>query len=194
MSPAATMTVDDAQQRVLASADELFYGRGIAAVTMSDVRDRSGVSLRRLYSLYPSKKDLVAAWLSDRHDTWMSWFTASVARHASTGTDALLATFDAVEEWINSPVYRGCGFINSIAETSEIDDRHRTIIASHKRDLINHLAALATRDHPASPAWLPQAIAVILDGAFVQCAIFNSTEPLRAAKLAAQQLLETTKA
>ena len=193
MSPAATMTIDDAQQRVLASADELFYSRGIAAVTMSDVRNRSGVSLRRLYSLYPAKKDLVAAWLGDRHDTWMGWFTESVDRHASAGTDALLATFDVVEEWINSPVYRGCGFINSIAETTEIDDRHRMIIASHKRDLINHLAALATRDHPTSPAWLPQAIAVILDGAFVQCAIFKSTEPLRAAKLAVRQLLETTK-
>ena len=193
MSPAATMTVDDAQQLVLASADELFYSQGIAAVTMSDVRDSSGVSLRRIYSLYPAKKDLVAAWLADRHDTWMRWFIASVDRHASAGTDALVATFDVVEEWINSPLYRGCGFINSIAETSEIDDRHRTIIASHKRDLVNHLAALATRDHPTSPAWLPQAIAVILDGVFVQCAIFKSAAPLRAGKLAARQLLETTK-
>ncbi len=193
MSPAATISVDDAQQRVLAAADELFYGRGIAAVTMADVRDSAGVSLRRLYSLYPTKKDLVAAWLNDRHDSWMNWFTAAVDRHTAKGTEPLLATFDAVEEWVNTPEYRGCGFINSIAETSEIDERHREIIAAHKRDLINHLASLATRDRRKSPKWLPEALAVILDGVFVQCAIFNSTDPLKAAKRAAAHLLESTK-
>lgn len=191
MSPAATMTVDDALKRVLAAADELFYQRGIAAVTMADVRDQSGVSLRRLYSLFPTKKDLVAGWLNDRHATWMSWFSASVDQHTSAGGDALLATFDAVEAWIASPSYRGCGFINAIAETGEIDDRHREIIASHKRDLLTHLTALALRDHPASPAWLPDALAVILDGVFVQCAVFQSTGPLQAARHAARHLIET---
>jgi AcrR family transcriptional regulator len=187
------MSIDDAQHRVLAAADELFYGEGIAAVTMADVRDRSGVSLRRLYSLYPTKKDLVAGWLSDRHDTWMRWFTSSVDRHIAKGTDPLLAVFDAVEEWINSPTYRGCGFINSIAETSEIDERHRAVIAAHKRDLINHIASLATRNRRKGPKWLPAALAVILDGVFVQCAIFSGTEPLKAARRAVVQLIESTR-
>jgi len=190
MSPAATMTLDDAERSILAAADELFYGRGIAAVAMSDVRDRSGVSMRRLYSLYPSKSELVAGWLNDRHHSWMNWFTAAVDRHTATGTDALLATFDAIGEWIADPRYRGCGFINSMAETSEIDDGHRSIIAGHKRDLVAHLTTLATRDHPGAPEWLPVAFGVLLDGAIVQCAIFGNAKPLAAARRAARQLLE----
>ena len=184
------MDDDEATRAILDAADALFYARGIAAVTMSEVRDRSGVSMRRLYACYPSKADLVAGWLDDRHGSWMHWFTAAVERHVATGTDALLATFDAVDEWITSPGYRGCAFVNAIAETAEIDERHRTIIAGHKRDLVAHLAALATRDHPDAPDWMPSAIGVLLDGAFVQCAVFGSDHPLAAARAAACSILE----
>ena len=191
MSPAATMSPDAAQRSVLRAADELFYAHGISGVVMSDIRDASGVSMRRLYALYPSKNELVAAWLTDRHDTWMAWFASSVERHVSGGADPVLATFDAIAEWVTSPGYRGCAFINSLAETSDIDDTHRTIIAAHKRDLVEHLAQLAARDHSNAPSWLPAALAVIVDGAIVQCTVFASTDPLDAARSAVHQLLET---
>ena len=106
MSPAATKGRAESAVAVLAAADALFYERGIAGVGMVDVRDASGVSLRRLYTLYPSKRDLVAAWLDDRHVRWMAWFTTSVSRLAGGGTDPLLATFDAIEEWVHAPGYR----------------------------------------------------------------------------------------
>jgi hypothetical protein len=73
-----------------------------------------------------------------------------------------------------------------------MDDTHRTIIATHKRDLVEHLAHLAARDHPNAPPWLPAALAVVVDGAIVQCTIFASTDPLDAARSAVRQLLETT--
>ena len=185
------MPIDESRRCVLRAAGELFYAHGISGVVMSDIRDASGVSMRRLYAMYPSKSELVAAWLTDRHDTWMAWFASSVERHVAGGADAVLATFDSIAEWVSAPGYRGCAFINSLAETSEIDDSHRTIIAAHKRDLIEHLAALATRDHPNAPPWLPAALAVIVDGAIVQCTIFASTDPLDAARSAVHQLLET---
>jgi AcrR family transcriptional regulator len=141
--------------------------------------------------MYPSKGELVAAWLTDRHDRWMAWFDSSVERHIAGGSDAVLATFDAIDEWTTMPGYRGCAFINSLAESSEIDASHRTIIADHKRDLVEHLGALATRDHPAAPPWLAPALAVVIDGTIVQCTIFSSTEPLDAAREAVRRLLET---
>jgi hypothetical protein len=103
-----------------------------------------------------------------------------------------MATLDAIGEWVTSPGYRGCAFINSLAETSAIDDRHRTIIAAHKRDLIDHLALLAARDHPDAPSWLPAALGVILDGAIVQCTVFGTADPLDAARYAVHHLLETS--
>ena len=192
MSPAATMSTDESRRAVLRAADELFYARSITGVAMSDIRDASGVSMRRLYAMYPSKHSLVAGWLTDRHDTWMAWFTASVQRHVAAGADPVLATFDAIAEWVATPGYRGCAFINSIAETSEMDDALRSIIAAHKRELLEHLAQLITRAHPDAPSWLPAALAVIVDGAIVQCAIFAGNAPLDAARAAVSQLLEAS--
>jgi AcrR family transcriptional regulator len=191
MSPTATMSTDAAQRAVLRAADELFYAHGIAGVVMSDIRDTSGVSMRRLYAMYPSKSELVAAWLADRHETWMTWFTTSLDRHVAAGADPVLATFDAIADWVTAPGYRGCAFINSLAETSELNDSHRTIIAAHKRDLVAHLARLAARDHPDAPPWLGGALAVIVDGAIVQSTIFAGTGPVDAARSAVRQLLES---
>jgi AcrR family transcriptional regulator len=185
------MSKNEARRSVLRTADDLFYAHGISEVVMSDIRDGSGVSMRRLYAMHPSKSDLVAAWLTDRHEMWMAWFTTSVERHIAAGTDPVVAAFDAIAEWVAAPGYRGCAFINSLAETSAIDDTHRAIIAAHKRDLVEHLGRLAARDHPSAPSWFPAALAVIVDGAIVHCTIFGGTEPLEAARSAVHQLLET---
>lgn len=179
----------DPARAVLDAADTLFYERGIAGVGMADIRDAAGVSLRRLYALHPSKRDLVSAWLHDRHDRWMAWFTTGVDRRTAGGTDALVATFDALREWAASPRFRGCAFLNSIAETSEIDDEHRAIVADHKRALLDHLATLAARDHPSAPPWTAAAIGVLIDGAIVQTAVFGDEAPILAARAAAVQLL-----
>ena len=197
MSPAATFTIDDADRLILDTADTLFYERGISGVGMAEIRDASGVSLRRIYGLYPSKRDLVAAWLNDRHDRWMRWFTDTVDRHVARGADPVLAAFDALREWRRSPGYRGCAFINAIAEPMEIDDQHRAIVADHKRSLVGHLATLATRNtqatrtRPQTPAWFAAALAVLIDGAIVQSVIFGNDKPIAAARKAAAQLQKT---
>jgi AcrR family transcriptional regulator len=181
--------VEFADVAILAAADRLFYERGVAGVGMDDVRDAAGVSLRRLYSLYPSKRDLVAAWLRDRHERWMTWFRDAVESAVARGEDPVVATFGAIEEWASAPTYRGCAFLNVVAETTEIDDEHRAIAAGHKRDLVRHLASLAARAHPGAPEWLPGALGVLIDGCIVQAAVFGSVEPVRDARRAAAQLV-----
>lgn len=190
MSPAATIDDETARAAVLRSANEVFYARGIAGVGMADIRDESGVSLRRLYHLYPSKRELVAAWLRDRHANWMEWFTGSVERRARSGREPLLAAFDAIAEWAGSPGYRGCAFVNSAAEAAEIDDTHREIIAAHKESLVAYLVSLATDGGYALPDRLGRMIAVLLDGAMVEAAVLSSSEPIDAAREAASVLVE----
>jgi AcrR family transcriptional regulator len=191
MTGGSTQTIIQTdERRILDAADSLFYARGIAAVGMADVRDAAGVSLRRLYATYPSKRELVAAWLNDRHLRWMAWFTTTVDALVAAGVEPLLATFDALDEWVASPGYRGCAFLNAIAETTEIDDSHRAIVADHKRSLMHHLATLAAPRSDRSAAWLPDAIAVLIDGAIVQSAVFGTNAPITTARRAAARLLE----
>ena len=50
--------MDDAtaEQQVLGAADRLFNEHGIRTVGMDQIRDASGVSLKRLYRLFPAKE------------------------------------------------------------------------------------------------------------------------------------------
>ena len=184
-------TLDDATARaaVLEAADRVFYARGVAGVAMADIRDESSVSLKRLYGLYPSKRDLAAAWLDARHVTWMTWFTGAVERIAATGVEPLLAAFDAIGGWAATPGYRGCAFINTSAEITEIDATHRAIVAAHKAALIDYLAGLARAADLRRPDELAATMAVLLDGAIVQAAVFDSVGPIESARVAATSVL-----
>lgn len=180
MSPTATLTVDDAREAVLATADDLFYRRGIGAVTLADIRDHSGVSLRRLYSMYPHKSDLVAGWLTQRHDTWMAMFIGGIDDRLETGSTSCDAIFDSLGAWLVATDYRGCGFINTLAETGDVTAEHRAIIRRHKQSLIDALPRFTA--YPAS-------LAVLIDGAIVQASVFSSIDPVAASRVAAAPLV-----
>jgi AcrR family transcriptional regulator len=180
---AATINAAEAQRALLDAADELFYERGIAAVSMADVRDASGLSMRRVYTLAESKADLIAQWLRHRHLMWSSGFRDRVNGHLAEGTQPLDAVFNALADWMTETNFRGCGFINTHAEASELTAEHQEIIRSHKAELATTLDTIVGDG---------AALAVLIDGAIVQAAIFRTTEPIEHARRAASALLNET--
>jgi AcrR family transcriptional regulator len=173
---ATTLTREQAQASILAAADELFYPNGVGSVTMAHVRDQSGASLRRLYSLYPAKSDLITGWLTFRHEQWLSWFADEIERAVELGAERVDAVFDTLEAWLTDTGFRGCGFINTLLEMHQLTDDHRRIIEDHKHDMTQVLA-----EYTADPA----AMAVLVDGAIVQAAIYQNLHPVNAARRAA---------
>ncbi|MEV0057850.1 helix-turn-helix domain-containing protein, partial [Saccharopolyspora shandongensis] len=101
-----------ARERVLEAAAELFYARGIQAVGMDAVRNASGVSLKRLYQLFPSKEALVLEFLKQRDARWRRALADYVDTRA-TPDERIFAVFDWLYKWFSEPDYRGCAFINS---------------------------------------------------------------------------------
>jgi AcrR family transcriptional regulator len=174
------LAADDRRDDVLRAADELFYRNGISAVTMADIRDRSGVAFRRLYSLFPRKADLVTGWLTRRHDTWMAMFEAGIDDRLADGSGTVDAIFGSLEAWLVATEFRGCGFINTLAETGEVTEEHRAVIRAHKQALVDSLRRYTDQ---------PMALAVLIDGAIVQASVFASTASVAAARSAAKQLI-----
>lgn len=179
---AATITEADARTALLEAADALFYERGVVDVSMADVRDLSGLSMRRVYTIADSKSTLIAAWLRHRHETWMSGFLGRVRNSRAAGESAVGGIFLALEQWMVDTDFRGCGFINTYAESAETTEEHREIIRDHKRALAEILDELAGHG---------DALAVLVDGAIVQASIFQHVDPIRAARKAATDLIET---
>ena len=87
------MDDETARALVLDAADRLFYEHGIRAVGMDQVRDDSGVSLKRLYKMFPAKEHLAEAVLRRRDQS----FQRALAEHVATLPDPrarLLSVFD----------------------------------------------------------------------------------------------------
>jgi hypothetical protein len=135
-----------------------------------------------LYSLFPRKSDLVAGWLTRRHDTWMAAFEHGIDDRIADGAGPVDAIFGSLESWLVATEFRGCAFINTLAETGEVTDEHRAIIRAHKQALVDSLSRYTDR---------PMALAVLIDGAIVQASVFASTAPVDAARRAAVTLLDS---
>jgi len=180
VNPPATTSRDQARTQLEQAADRLFYRNGVVGVTVAAIRDESGVSLRRIYEICPSKADLIALWLRHRHSTWTAEFTGEVGRAIAGGTAPIDAVFAALEAWMVETEFRGCGFINTHAETSELTDEHIEIIQEHKRGLAAFLDDVVGHG---------DAIAVLIDGAIVQASMFSSVEPIGQARATAAALI-----
>lgn len=179
MNPPATNTTAAARVALADAADRLFYERGISAVSMASLRDASGVSFRRMYELCPSKSDVVTLWLEHRHELWTRDFERHVEAELAAGHEPVDAVFAALDAWMVDTGFRGCGFINSHAETTHLSSKHRQLIADHKRALASYLDQLCGHG---------DALAVLVDGAIVQSSIFASSTPIAHARTAAVAL------
>lgn len=165
---------------MLDAAEELMYAGGVRAVGMDDIRDRSGVSLRALYGLFPTKHDLVVAWLEDRHHRWAQWFSGQTRTAPAVIDERVRAGFTALTSWAGSPDFHGCAFVRAVAEHGD-DARVRAVALKHKDWLRGFfLEELANCGREPDPRLALQ-LAVLVDGGLVQAAFGAGPAATRAA-------------
>src|SRR5258705_13201216 len=92
------------QERILATTDRLFYEQGIRAVGVDTIAAEAGVSKRTLYNYYPTKDDLIAAYLTARFK--------HIAPSDAPAREQILAYFDRLERLVTEGGLRGCPHVN----------------------------------------------------------------------------------
>jgi AcrR family transcriptional regulator len=117
----------NARERILEAAYELFSRRGIQAVGVDAVIERSGVARQTLYRHFGSKQELVLAFLERREELWTrGWLQAAIEERSTDPEERLLAIFDVFDEWFRTRDFEGCSFINVLLEHPEqADPIHR---------------------------------------------------------------------
>ena len=168
------------QTKVLDAAEELFYDRGIHAVGMDDIRTISGVSLKRLYQLFPSKEALVVGYLERRDRRWRGSLADFVA--AGTG-DRVLLMFDWLHDWFAEPGFRGCAFINSFGEMGTTSAAIMSIVRHHKDALRAYVISVCPDVAVADQVLL------LIDGAITIAAITRDPSAAHRAQAAAARLI-----
>src|SRR5438094_2588464 len=100
-----------ARQRIVLSTYELFSRHGVRAVGVDAVVARSGVAKKTLYLHYPSKEELVLAFLRRREELWTrGWLEQGVERRSGSPAERLLAVFDVFDRWFHRSDFEGCAF------------------------------------------------------------------------------------
>jgi len=150
------------RERILAAAHALFYRDGIRATGIDRVIAQAGVTKVTFYRQFPSKDELVMAFLERRHAVWMDWFRQALGRHG--GTPA--AVVPALREWLGSDDFRGCAFINSVGELGPVQQAVLVAARAHKQEMAAALAALLPAGRGRSAR--SRAMALAVDGAIVQ--------------------------
>src|SRR6202011_4744042 len=107
------------KERILETADRLFYLRGIRAVGVDTIAAEIGISKRTLYNHFPSKDALIKAYLE-------RWFVQARPSDKSP-VEQILATFDSLERRFSAKDFRGCPFVNAVAELGRKDRAIQTI-------------------------------------------------------------------
>ncbi|MEU0110396.1 TetR/AcrR family transcriptional regulator [Streptomyces sp. NPDC006251] len=176
----------EARERALDAAEELFYGRGVQSVGMDDVRGASGVSLKRLYQLFPAKEQLVEAYLERRDARWRGRLAEYVERHGEP-EERILAVFDWLGGWFGEPDFRGCAWINAYGELGATSARVAAQVRAHKRAFREYLDSLVAA--AGLPAALGGQLFLLAEGAMVTAGVTRSAGPAAEAREAARLLL-----
>jgi AcrR family transcriptional regulator len=160
-----------ARERILLTAHDLFYCDGIRATGIDRVIAKAGVTKVTFYRHFPSKNDLIQAYLEYRHTRWMAWFEDALRRNGSKqrGIAALVPT---LAEWLQDGRYRGCAFINSVGELGGALPEVIDIARRHKAEMTALIASLLPPSRQRSRD--AQTVAIAVDGAIVH-AQFDET-------------------
>jgi len=120
-----------ARERLLATASELFYREGIHAVGVDRIIAEAGITRATFYRHFPSKEDLVEAYLGVEDATIRGAFTA--AGQVTSEPRALLRlVIEGLADDVARHHTRGCPFINAAAEYPEEGSAVRERIATHR--------------------------------------------------------------
>jgi AcrR family transcriptional regulator len=157
-----------ARERLLCAAYELFSSRGIQAVGIEAILERSGVARQTLYRHFASKQDLALAFLRRREELWTrGWLQDEVHRRASAPRDRLLAIFDVFDEWFRAPGFEGCSFINVMLEHPDGTHALNRAAVAQLAGIREFLAELAAESGSADPDGLSRQWHILMKGSIV---------------------------
>lgn len=165
----------EARERLLATAGGLFYGEGIRAVGVDRLVSEARVTRATFYRHFPSKEDLVLAYLRGA-DARVREAVRDAVDPAPTAADALRALAATVAGDLTRPGFRGCAFLRAAAEFPDPADAvHREVVA-HREWFVGQLEDLFTavyRDEGpgARPARAARHFLMLRDGAMSAASI-----------------------
>jgi AcrR family transcriptional regulator len=157
------------RQRILESAYELFSHRAIGAVGIEEVIARASVAKATLYRHFPSKHELVLAFLERREQLWTyGWVEKEARLRGDTPEASLLAIFDLFDEWFHRDDFEGCSFVNVLLETADVRTEIGAASAMHLENIRGVVRTLAQETGLRDVEEFALSFHILMKGSIVQ--------------------------
>ncbi len=179
-----------ASDRILQTADELFYRHGTRAIGVDEIVAKAGATKPSLYRAFGSKDQLIAACMARQGERLWSDFDAAIEAHPDDPRAQVLAYMEAVAGQADRKRHRGCGLTNAIVENPEREHPGRVVAVGHKDMLRQRLRALTKAMGARKSKKLADSLLLLIEGAFITAQIFGADGPAGAARGAAEALIE----
>ncbi len=178
------------RMKILRSANSLFYGAGIRAVSVDAIAEKAGITKKTLYYHFRSKDDLIAAYLESRDQPNVRQFAAWFDAAEGTLAERMGAVFGELAKVAARPRWRGCGFLRTAAELAALPGHPAVKAASaHKKSLEAWLSGVIAADGRDDPDRLARHIILLIDGAFSSVLMHRDPAYIDSAGQAARVIL-----
>jgi AcrR family transcriptional regulator len=180
-----------ARNKVFEVAADLFYRKGVRAVGVEAIVKQADVAKISLYRSFPSKDDLVVAYLEDRNAAfWRQWDEA-FAPYESDPRAQLRAIMAYMARRTTQPGYRGCPFINYCAEFPEPPNPGRKVAEANKLEMRRRFIQISEALGARRPKQLADSLLLLVEGAYAISQTAGESEtPGAAIVWAAEALVE----
>jgi AcrR family transcriptional regulator len=172
-----------AKEKLFQTAARLFYQHGYRAIGVDTIAAESGVGKMTLYRHYPSKDDLIIAFLQDSNEEFWANFE-QIIQDAATPREKLLAFFESLQNYALSSACYGCPFINVATEYPQPDYPGHQVALEHKQSVRLRFRQLAVEADARQPEALADALLLLMDGAYMAARMFGPSPHNPAAHVA----------
>lgn len=178
-----------ARQKILNTANDLFYRNGIRSVGVDTIVEEAGVAKTSLYRWFPTKDDLVVAFLGWRDDVFWTQWDKVENQYQGQPRDELLGQLRWIAAYIDSDDYCGCPFLKASSEFAESDHPVRRAVQANKQQLRDRLRHLSAAVGALDPDLLADQLVLLVDGAFASSRASGVAGPARRLITTAETLI-----
>jgi AcrR family transcriptional regulator len=177
------------RDRIMQTASNLFYCRGIRAVGVDTIASEAGTNKMSFYRSFASKDELVAEYLRAEEREGWQWWDETVAEHAGNPRAQLEALFDVLVTNACQEGSRGCALANAAVEITEPDHPARPIVEKYKAEMRRRFRQLAHEMGAREPDSLGDALMLLWEGSYLTLITLGRHGPVEGAAKAARALI-----
>ncbi|NES30424.1 TetR family transcriptional regulator [Micromonospora terminaliae] len=162
----------EARQRLLTTATRIFYGEGIHSVGVDRIIAEAKVTRATFYRHFPGKEDLVLAYLRAADHAIREQVDAASAA-ALPAPDALRAIAESIARDIRSAGFRGCAFLNAVAEYPDPDHPVHQAVLAHRQWFLDTITTLLASIEETEAESGARHFVMLRDGAMAAGCLFD---------------------